>query len=423
MSSSLVDTKQSRKPANTAFKQQRLKAWQPILTPKTVIPTFFIIGTIFVPIGIGLYIASDRVQQVVFDYTYCNSSSPTFSSPVTQMLYFPDTQICRIQWRQDQTIPSSVLLYYRLTNFYQNHRRYVKSYDPNQLQGAKIESASGTNVNCAPLQGPGGNPQYYPCGLIANSMFSDSIGSPRLVSTTDANYQAFVGQQFTFSQNGIAWPSDASKYQTSQWFTDWSPSIPATSVGGATWIQQNLLPPPAWITGFAWAGWANGYDVTRGPVQFGSSVDNVTNSGGYPDLDTWERLQVWMRVAGLPTFRKLWGRNDAQTMPSGTWEIDIGFHFNVAQFGGTKAIVISNVSVIGGKNPFLGIAYMVVGALCWVLGISFLIRHMVKPRKLGDHSYLSWNQTQAPGAPGTAQLQAPPRQKPAEPIPMQPLNG
>ena len=28
--------KWSRRPANTAFKQQRLKAWQPILTPKTV---------------------------------------------------------------------------------------------------------------------------------------------------------------------------------------------------------------------------------------------------------------------------------------------------------------------------------------------------------------------------------------------------
>ena len=36
---------------DTAFKQQRLKAWQPIFTPKTVLPTFFIIGIIFAPIG------------------------------------------------------------------------------------------------------------------------------------------------------------------------------------------------------------------------------------------------------------------------------------------------------------------------------------------------------------------------------------
>jgi hypothetical protein len=40
---------------DTAFKQQRLKAWQPILTPKVVLPTLFIIGVIFAPIG-GLLI-------------------------------------------------------------------------------------------------------------------------------------------------------------------------------------------------------------------------------------------------------------------------------------------------------------------------------------------------------------------------------
>lgn len=37
--------------ADTAFKQQRLKAWQPILTPKKVLPTLFLIGIIFAPIG------------------------------------------------------------------------------------------------------------------------------------------------------------------------------------------------------------------------------------------------------------------------------------------------------------------------------------------------------------------------------------
>jgi hypothetical protein len=62
------DTKQRQKSTNsnkidTAFKQQRLKAWQPILTPKTVIPTYFVIGLIFIPIGIGLFIASDRVRR------------------------------------------------------------------------------------------------------------------------------------------------------------------------------------------------------------------------------------------------------------------------------------------------------------------------------------------------------------------------
>lgn len=35
---------------------------------------------------------------------------------------------------------------------------------------------------------------------------------------------------------------------------------------------------------------------------------------------------------------------------------------------------------MGGKNPFLGIAYLVVGGLCILLGAVFLATHLVKPR-------------------------------------------
>jgi LEM3 (ligand-effect modulator 3) family / CDC50 family len=80
-------------------------------------------------------------------------------------------------------------MYYRLTNFYQNNRKYVKSFDLNQLGGQKVSDASGLDPNCDPLQyaentwvfdSTGNNvtisktsgAQYYPCGLIANSLFS-----------------------------------------------------------------------------------------------------------------------------------------------------------------------------------------------------------------------------------------------------------
>lgn len=50
-SRSLLNCLSADNSVDTAFKQQRLKAWQPILTPKTVLPTLFIIGIIFAPIG------------------------------------------------------------------------------------------------------------------------------------------------------------------------------------------------------------------------------------------------------------------------------------------------------------------------------------------------------------------------------------
>ncbi len=69
--------------------------------------------------------------------------------------------------------------------------------------------------------------------------------------------------------------------------------------------------------------------------------------------------------------------------------------YSVESFGGTKSFIISTVSAMGGKNPFLGIAYIVVGTLCIALGIGFMIKHLLNPRKLGDPSYLSWNNQQS----------------------------
>lgn len=49
--------------ADTPFKQQKLKAWQPILTPNWVIGSFALVGLIFIPIGIILHTESDNVRR------------------------------------------------------------------------------------------------------------------------------------------------------------------------------------------------------------------------------------------------------------------------------------------------------------------------------------------------------------------------
>ncbi|KAG0070768.1 hypothetical protein BGZ89_012517 [Linnemannia elongata] len=376
----------TRKPANTAFKQQRLKAWQPILTPKTVLPTFILVGILFAPIGGLLLWASDTVAEVVIDYTQCETAGANYV-PVPQDSYstnfpgkvdaveppafraVPSTQQgtnatwpttkCTVKFTIPDTMKKPVFVYYRLSNFYQNHRRYVKSVDAKQLSGTVRTVSDLSGGSCDPLavykQGDAQFP-IYPCGLIANSMFNDSF-SPFLNpfdSTTNG------ARPYLLSETGISWPSDAKKYGM-QTYPDLS----------------QIRPPPNWIKQYP-----NGYSAASPPI----------------DVSKDEHFQVWMRTAGLPNFRKLYSKNTDDDLQKGTYTIDINMNYNVTSYGGSKSIVISTVSFMGGRNPFLGIAYVVVGVICVVLGLVFTARHLYKPRRLGDHTYLSWNQNAATNA-------------------------
>merc|ERR1712159_946448 len=100
---------------------------------------------------------------------------------------------------------------------------------------------------------------------------------------------------------------------------------------------------------------------------------------------------VWMRTAGLPEFRKLYGRIETDIPAGETVTFNMTNNFHVGDFEGEKALVMTTLSWVGGKNYFLGVAYVVVGVLCVVLAILFGVKQLVSPRKLGDPRYLQWN--------------------------------
>uniref|UniRef100_A0A452ZMH0 ALA-interacting subunit n=5 Tax=Triticinae TaxID=1648030 RepID=A0A452ZMH0_AEGTS len=102
-----------------------------------------------------------------------------------------------------------------------------------------------------------------------------------------------------------------------------------------------------------------------------------------------------MRTAALPTFRKLYGRIETDIMASDEITVVIQNNYNTYSFGGTKAVVLSTASWIGGKNNFIGVAYVAVGGICLLLAMGFVVLYVVKPRALGDPAYLSWNKEAA----------------------------
>lgn len=66
-----------------------------------------------------------------------------------------------------------VYVYYELQNFYQNHRRYVKSRNDKQLAGTMYTDPAQLS-DCDPLRTVNGK-VLDPCGLIANSYFNGML--------------------------------------------------------------------------------------------------------------------------------------------------------------------------------------------------------------------------------------------------------
>lgn len=87
-----------------------------------------------------------------------------------------------------------------------------------------------------------------------------------------------------------------------------------------------------------------------------------------------------MRTAALPTFRKLYGRIESDIQANDSVTVIIENNYNTYSFSGKKKLVLSTTTWIGGKNDFLGIAYITVGGLCLFLAISFILVYVVMPR-------------------------------------------
>lgn len=360
----------SRKPPNTAFRQQRLKAWQPILTPKTVIPFLFLLTAIFAPLGVAIIYTTYNVQNLTLDYSKCGlllsllyqnvpskytgwhfrgkNTNPDFLWKVVNTTDADGDllQTCYVQFNLPRDLAPPLYLYYKLTNFYQNHRKYVESYDTSQLEGNAVLPDDLTS-NCNPLRASGSGDSekaVYPCGLIANSLFNDTFSSPVLLNSQSGS----DNETYVLSEDGISWSSDEKRFKKTRY------------------SASDIVPPPNWAKMYP-----DGYNDTN-----------------IPDLGLWEHLQNWMRTAGLPTFYKLYSKNTTATIKLGTYEVQIGMNYPVEIFGGTKSLVITTSSVFGSRNMSLGIIYVVVAAVCLICGIGFFLQHMIKPRRVGDHNFL-----------------------------------
>lgn len=255
--------------------------------------------------------ASSQVQEIVIDYTNCPTEalnttfnipssyvSATWKAQSSEQNYWwkswnssSNNWVCHLSFDIPESMGPPVFMYYRLTNFYQNHRRYVQSLDLEQLKGEAVPNSTIAGGVCSPLATDSATGKaYYPCGLIANSIFNDTIGSPVLKGESDSPYE--------MTKKGIAWQSDKALIQKSH-YNRWQ-----------------VVPPPNW----------DDYNYEK---------------QGIPDLHEDEDFMVWMRTAGLPSFSKLSRRNDTTAMRPGRYQLDINYSMSRpcnCFFGGWKRV-------------------------------------------------------------------------------------
>lgn len=319
----------SKRPKYSKFTQQELPACKPILTPKWVISAFLLVSVVFIPIGVASLFASRDVVEIVDRYeTEC--IPPDKRSDKVKYIQTTENTTCSRTLTVPKRMKHPIFVYYQLDNFYQNHRRYVKSRSDAQL---KKNSSADDVSSCKPEDMANGK-SIVPCGLIAWSLFNDTYSFSR------------NNQQLNVNKKDISWKSD----------------------------RENKFGKDVYPTNFQ-----------NGTLKGGASLNPLI------PLSEQEDLIVWMRTAALPTFRKLYGKIEVDLQANDIIQVILENNYNTYSFNGKKKLVLSTTSWLGGKNDFLGIAYLTVGGLCFVLALTFTVVYLVKPRRLGDPSYLSWN--------------------------------
>lgn len=192
----------------------------------------------------------------------------------------------------------SPYMYYKMDNFYANHRKYAKSRNYKQLRGESV-SRGDVKEDCDPIldnedipvttsytgQALASASLAYPCGLIGKFRFTDTF------SITDA------------SSNAVA--------------------------------------------------------INSGDIAHGNDIDHKFINQGSPGTKQWlnfedQHLMVWYQMETFPKFIKLYGKINGK-LAKGSYTVTVNNQWDVSFFKGEKSLYFSTVNGLGGTNVFLGV--------------------------------------------------------------------
>jgi len=266
----------------------------------------FTISSLLVILGFIVRSHNEAIITTSVDYTDiagCNVTNPA--------------NTCIVTMKIPQTMKAPVYMFYKLTNFYQNHRSWIMDVSYTQLNGDDTSDTS----NCNRMKSGVNGDTLVPCGLQGWSFFNDEI--------------SFADNTPIYT-NSIAIKPDRNRFK----------NVPLKE-GQTRTIQDKRI---------------------NGNSRYGFTV---------PNLDD-ERLMIWMRQAATPTFHKTYGRIEQDIPAQDVLMLNVVSKFNTKSFHGTKTIVLSTMGALGGKHErlesfllgfgFTGLAYLFI-----MVGVHFLL--------------------------------------------------
>jgi len=305
-----MDNSQEEKKKKLSWKEavKTQQLWGMILFPSfcCLLIMYLVIGVLLILFGSIMLANALNINDIEIRYDDKWGSNPT----------------CTVTFTPSETLKEPKF-YYKIDNFYANHRNFVKSISYQQLRADTSSSSSCSPVTknkdiSTPLTAVDGtttldpDKDVNPCGLRAKYYFTDTFA----LSTTS-------GSSITIDQTKIS------------------------------------------------------HSVDRNS-RFKNSKNYMTEQ--WKDKES-EHLMVWYQTDAFPNFIKLWGSIKQDLVAGTSYQITISNTYINSDID-SKSIYISETNFFGGNNLTFGLLYLIGGIVFILLAVVMVILEVfISPRK------------------------------------------
>jgi len=319
-----------RRPNASQFAQQTLPHIQNKVHWRGILRAAIATGTALTALGAIVMRMSDSVAQ--FTIQYDGVPRRPVDSLKHEMFHQPcpvvpgGTNSCTFDLRVPVDLEPPIIVTYEVSPFYQNYYSYQTSVIFEQLTGHDV-SPEVIRDKCAhkPSRLTPGGDAIYPCGLIATSVFNDTI--------------EFLQVKIDSEDERMIWTSDFDRFQNPPDYLE----RPRTS-----WLYERY---PT-VT-----------DRARGVKS--------------------RRFVDWMFPSFFGHVRNMYGFVNEPLRQGRTLTVRLNASFPVAAMGAEKRIVVSTRNGLGGRHSMLAYALVTAGLACFKMACTVCVIQRQCPRRAG----------------------------------------